>query len=158
MTINAVILAVALGSTGWESVSPTLPALCLYHPKDASSTMIDAYGEANITPVYDSFYIAITATFLVISYLARVIQLYPKAQASFQDLFRNRPSTICNRWLNNVRDSALHSSGRPVRVCLVFTYRVLLSQYCVTKAVVDLYTSMFWEVCFSLLLRFDGVS
>ena len=148
MTINAAILAIALGSTGWESVSPTLPALCLYRPKDFNSG----------TPVYNSFYIAITATFLVFSYLARVIQLYPKAQASFHCLFTNRPSTIYNRWLNNVRDRALHLSGRLVRVCLVVTYRILLSQYYATKAVIDLYTSMLWEVCFSPTPHFDGAS
>ena len=148
MAINAAILAIALGSTGWESVSPSLPALCLY----------DLDSDANTVAVYNSFYIAITATFLVFSYLARVIQLYPKAQASFQDLFRNRTSTIYNRWLNNVRGRALHSSGRPVRIFFVVIYRIVLSQYYTTKAVVDLYTSMLWEVCFSPTPHFDGAS
>ena len=152
MTINAAILAIALGSTGWEYVSPTLPALCLYRPIDLMSVSTD------LAPVYNSFYIAITATFLVFSYLTRVIQLYPKAQASFQDIFRNRPSTIYNRWLNNVRSRALYSSGRPVRVCALVIYRILLSQYYATKAVVDLYTSMLWEVCFSPTPYFDGAS
>ena len=152
MTINATILAIALGSTGWETVSPAMPALCLFRPKDFIPESTE------LGPVYNSFYIAITATFLVVSYLARVIQLYPKAQASYQDLLRNRPSTIYNRWLNNVRGRALHSSERPVRVFFVVTYRILLSQYYATKAVVDLYTSMLWEVCFSPTPHFDGAS
>lgn len=156
MAINAAILAIALGSTGWESVNPALPALCLYRLKDFISVTTDLDPSANFGPVYNSFYIAITATFLVFSYLARVIQLYPKAQASFQDLFRNRPSTIYNRWLNNVRGRALHSSGRPVRICVVVIYRILISQYYVTKAVLDLYTSVLWEVCFSPTPHFDG--
>ena len=159
MTINAMILAVALGSTGWESVSPTLPAMCLYRPQDVIYAVgPDPYASGYIVPSYNSFYVAITATFLVFSYLARVIQLYPKAQAKFQDLFRNRPSTIYNRWLDNVRNRALHSSGIPVRFCLVVTYRILLSQYYTTKAVVDLYTSMLWEVCVSPTPYFDGAS
>lgn len=148
MTINAVILAIALGSTGWESVSPAMPALCLYRPKNVILVTTDPDPDANNTPVYNSFYIAITATFLVFSYLARVIQLYPKAQASFQNLFRNRPSTPYHRWRNSLRGRALHSSRRPVRFCVVVTYRILLSHYYVTEAVVDLYTSMLWEVCF----------
>ncbi len=156
MTINAAILAIALGSPGWENVSPTLPALCLYRLKDVISVITFLNSEA--VPVYNSFYIAITATFLVSSYLARVIQLYPKAQASFRDLFRNRLSTIYNQWLNNVRGRALRSSGRPVSICVVVTYRILLSQYYVTKAVVDLYTSMLWEVCFFPTPQFDGAS
>ena len=147
MTINAAILAIALGSTGWEYVSPTMPALCLYHLKDVISILTDQDPDPKIVPVYNSFYIAIMTTFLVFSYLARAIQLYPKAQASFRDLFRNYPSTIYKRWLNLVRSRALHSSARPVRVCVVVIYRILLSQYYATKAVVDLYTSMLWEVC-----------
>ena len=158
MTINAAILAIALGSTGWEEVSPELPALCLYRPKDVISATIGLDPLTYSIPLYNRFYIAITATFLVFSYLARVIQLYPKAQASFQGLFRHRPSTMYNRWLDSVRGRALHSSGRPVRLCFVVTYRMLLSQYYATKAVVDLYTSMFWEVCFSPTPHFDGAS
>ena len=156
MTINAAILATALGSTGWESVSPALPALCLYRSKDG----ISVPGEyRNITPIYNSFYIAITLTFLVFSYLTRVIQLYPKALATFQDLFRNRLSTIYNQWLNNVRHyRALQSSRRPVRVCVVLTYRVLLSWYYATKAIIDLYTSILWEVCCCPTPHFDGAS
>ena len=158
MAVNATILAIALGSTGWESVSPTLPALCLYRPKDVIFGTTGLHPDENIGPVYNSFYIALTAMFLVFSYLARVIQLFPKAQASFQDLFRNRPSTIYNQSLNNVRGLALHSSRRPVRVCFVVTYRILLSHYYATKAVVDLYTSMLWEVCISPTPHFDGAS
>ena len=140
MAINAAILTIALSSTGWEYVSPNLPAICLYRLKDINTTDLE------IPPIYNSFYIAITASFLAFSYLARVIQLYPKAQANFQDFLRNRPSTIYNRWLNNVRGRALRSSRRPVRICFVITYRILLTQYYATKAVVDLFTSMLWEV------------
>ena len=140
MAINAAILTIALSSTGWEYVSPNLPAICLYRLKDINTT------DLKFRPIYNSFYIAITASFLAFSYLARVIQFYPKAQANFQDFLRNRPSTIYNRWLNNVRGRALHSSRKPVRICFVITYRILLTQYYATKAVVDLFTSMLWEV------------
>ena len=154
MAINAAILAIALGSTGWEFVSPTMPALCLYHLNDVIPITSDLHRAANIAPTYNSFYIAIMATFLVFSYLARAIQLFPKVQASFRDLFRNHPSTIYTRWLNHVRSRALHSSARPVRVCVVVIYRILLSQYYATKGFVDLYTSMLWEVCVFLRLHF----
>ena len=138
MAVNAVILAVSIGSTGWQLAWHGVPALCLFDTSWITQDSLVAYND---------FYTAITATFLAFSYLTRIIQL------------RLEKSTI-RRWFNIsvtfpiacsdslrrlIRDRVLQSSKKLLFVHRL-VYRLVLTVHCVLKAAFDLYSSMLWEV------------
>lgn len=60
--------------------------------------------------------------------------------------FRAIPSNLFKRMLLLLRDKAIRSPKTLYKIFWVFTYRLLLSVYCLLKATVDLYGSVLWEV------------
>ena len=146
MTINALFLAMSIGSTGWQLVSPAMPARCLFDP----SWMIpddNIDDEIMPMPVYNSLYMAITATFLAFSYLNRIIQLCPdkSTMRRCSDILVTFPIAVSDRLRRSTRERVLQSSKRLLFMHL-YVYRLVLTVHCVLKAVFDLYSSMLWEV------------
>ena len=138
MAANAVILAVSIGSTGWQLVAPGVPALCLF---DTSWITPDNFV------VYNGLYTAITATFLAFSYLTRIIQLRPEKSTirRWFDISVTFPIACSDSLRRLIRDRILQSSKRLLFVHRL-VYRLVLTIHYVLKAAFDLYSSMLWEV------------
>lgn len=151
MGITAVLLAVALVSTGYYNVQYVWPAQCLLTHNFAS--LEDPIEEGlgiglEWTYAYDSLYMAIILCFLSFSYLSRVVQLFPSTQSAMQYYLRFRPSNAVQSWLVSLRRRATASStGTYTRKAWLMAHRLLLSFYCLSEAVADVYGSLLWEVC-----------
>ena len=144
IAVNAVFLAVSIGSTGWELDFQAVPALCLF---DTSWITQDAAG--TYTGVYNGLYTAITATFLAFSYLTRIIQLCPQ-KSTIRRYFNKSvtsPIAVSDRLQKLIRGRVPQSSKRLLFVHRL-VYRLVLTVHCVLKAAFDLYSSMLWEVSF----------
>lgn len=144
MAVNAVILAVSIGSTGWQLANESVPALCLFDTSWIAQDTPDSFTNAG---PYNDLYTAITATFLVFSYLTRIIQLRP-AKSTIRrwfNIFVAFPIAVSDKFRKLVRERVLQSSKRLLFVHR-FVYRLVLTVHCVLKAVSDLYSSMLWEV------------
>ena len=146
MGVIAVLLAVALGSTGYYAAGDTWPAQCFLTRNLANleGPFAAAYWG---TYGYNSLYMGIVLCFLSFSYLSRVVQLFPSTQAFTRNLFRSRPSNSMQRWLVSLRDRATISSMISARKFWLLVHGLLLSVYCLSEAVADLYGSLLWEVC-----------
>ena len=140
MTVNAVILAVSIGSTGWQTLDVGIPAWCLF-----DTSWISWGGEMDI--VYNSLYTSITATFLAFSYLTRIIQLCPYKSTirRYSSNLLSFPITITDRLRRSTRQLVLQSPKTLLFVHWI-VYRLVLTVHCLLKAVLDLYSSMLWEV------------
>ncbi len=141
MTVNAVILAVSIGSTGWQIFDVGIPAWCLF------DTSWISLADDQSVPVYNSLYMSITATFLAFSYLTRIIQLCPYKSKirRYSNNLLTFPITISDRLRRSTRQLVLQS---PKTLLFVhrLVYRLVLTVHCLLKAVFDLYSSMLWEV------------
>ena len=149
MGITVAMLACAIGSTGFlgvQNLSLSYPAWCLYHinlmeePGDMKSLYGDVY--------YNNTYVAITQSFLGVSYATRLIQLVPTGCNWVRSTFRAIPSIYFKRMLLLLRDKAIRSPRTFCKIFWVLTYRLLLSLYCLLKAMADLYGSVLWEVVY----------
>ena len=141
MTVNAVILAVSIGSTGWQMWNVGIPAWCLF------DTSWISWNYDDTGTVYNTVYTSITATFLAFSYLTRMIQLCPYKSTirRYFNNFLNFPIAVSDRMRRSTRELVLQS---PKTLLLVhwLVYRLVLTVHCLLKAVFDLYSSMLWEV------------
>lgn len=80
MGVMAVMLGVALGSTGYFSnpyLDAAFPAWCLFHPSLIRAPVYSPDGPGTVASPYNAVYVAVTAAFLVVSYLTRILQLFP---------------------------------------------------------------------------------
>lgn len=153
MAVNAVILAVSIGSTGWALDNQGVPALCLidtsWISKDAflGSTSLGSPIHAPSAAIYNALYTAITATFLAFSCLTRVIQLCPEKSTIRRcfNISATFPIAVSDRLRRKTRERVLQSLKRLLFVDRL-VYRLVLTVHCVLKAVFDLYSSMLWEV------------
>ncbi len=144
MAITAIMLSVSLVSTGYirpYETDPSYPAWCLYHQYNSG------------TADYNSWYIGITFSFLSISYMTRVVQLFPvatKVANHWSKVWPSKRLELCLKWMER---RALRSSSKMMRIVWALVYRLLLSIWCVLKATAGLWSSMLWEVVeFSSLL------
>ena len=149
MGITVVMLACAIGSTGFlgiESFSLSYPAWCLYHPNlmEEPGDRKSQYGNL----YYNNVYVAITQSFLGVSYATRLIQIVPTGCDWMRSTLRATPSNFFKRMLLVIRDKAIHSPRMLCKTFWVLTYRSLLSVYCLLKAIADLYGSVLWEVVY----------
>ena len=146
MGVIAVMLAVGMGSIGYFERGMSWPAICfLTHNFINLENEFDKafYGEHN----YNSLYMVIILCFLSFSYLSRVLLLFPSVQESMLNLFRSRPSNVIHKCLALLRDRAISSPSKYSSTIWILAYRLLICLYCLSKAVVDLYGSLLWEVC-----------
>ena len=147
MGITVAMLSCAIGSTGYlgiASFSLSYPAWCLYHPNlmDEPGDRKSQYGDL----YYNNVYVAITQSFLGVSYATRLIHLVPTGCNWMRSTLRATPSNFFKRMLLMLRDKAIHSPRILCKTFWVFTYRLLLSLYCLLKVMADLYGSVLWEV------------
>lgn len=146
MGVTAVLLAPALGTTGYYEADFEWPAQCLL--AHSFTSLEEPFGKAHWgSNGYDSIYMAIILCFLSLSYLGRVVQLFPSTQTTLRSIFRLRPSNAIQKWLASSRDRATTSSRKSTRKFWLLAHWLLLSLYCLSKAVADLYGSLLWEVC-----------
>ena len=146
MGVTAVMLAVALGSTGYSDRTPNWPAMCyLTHDFVNLEGEFDKWFFRDYE--YKSTYMAIVLCFLSFSYLSRVVQLFPSIQPTLRNYFRSRPSSAVQRLLASLKECATASPRKYKSIFWLFAHRLLLSLYCLSKAVIDLYGSLLWEVC-----------
>lgn len=143
MGVTSVLLAVALQSTGYDDPGHDWPAQCFLTHKLGHFEGTADSG----TYRYDSLYVAIVLCFLSLSYVSRVVQLFPSTQVIMRNHFRSRPSNLFRAWLVRVGDCATLSSRKSTRDSSHLVHMLLLSIYCLLKAVLDLYGSLLWEVC-----------
>ena len=149
MGITVAMLACAIGSTGFlgiETFSLSYPAWCLYHPNhmEEPGDRKSQYGDL----YYNNGYVAITQSFLGVSYATRLIQLVPTGCIWMPSTLRAIPSNFLKRMLLTLRNKAIHSPRMLCKIFWVLTYRLLLSVYCLLKAIADLYGSVLWEVVY----------
>ena len=144
MAANAVILAVSIGSTGWQFTNQGIPALCLFDTSWITGDAPEIYSKAGL---YNYLYTAITVTFLAFSYLTRIIQLRPEKSTirRWFNISVTFPINVSDRLRKLIRERVLQSSQRLLFVHRL-VYRLVLTVHCVLKAVFDLYSSMLWEV------------
>ncbi len=148
MGITAVLLAPALESTGYIMVPIGWPAQCLLtHGRDL--LVVDgSFSDSG----YDSVYVAIVMVFLSSSYLSRVVQLFPLAPPAIWKFFLTRPNNTFQMWLVSLRNRIRSSSTKSSIFFWFMAHRILLSTYCLLKAMADLYGSLLWEVRLNLAL------
>lgn len=147
MGVTVAMLACAIGSTGFlgiSNLSLSYPAWCLYHPNlvEEPGNRKSFYGDL----YYHNNYVAITESFLSVSYVTRLIQLFPTGHSWMRTTLRATPSNLFKRMLLMLRGKAIHSRRKSCKTFWVFAYKLLLSVYCLLKATADLYASMLWEV------------
>ena len=154
MGLTAVLLATALGSTGYivdyggDPTISVIPAQCFLTHHFRNYVYAETYSilESGLTYKYNTVYMVIVMTFLSSSYLIRVVQLFPSAPPVMRSFFRTRPSNIFQNWLIIWRDHAICSSTKLSILFWYIGHRLLLSIYCILKAAYDLYGSLLWEV------------
>ena len=145
MIVIATALGCAISSTGWsmqDADADFLPALCLYHP----SRIRDVSDDPSPTGQYDGSYIAICLTFLGISYLSRIILLYPTTSKWMRKTFRKRPSSVIQHILVQLETKKLRAYFLSEKMLLHGICTMVLSVYCLLKAAADFYSSILWEV------------
>ena len=132
-----VLLSVALGSTGYSSYpsNGAVPVWCLYQ----FDVLWSPEGDI---PVYDWLYMAILLGYLIFSYFSRAIQIFPWLTSWIPESIALRPDDVCTSCLKHLSARAFNSRKRS----WVVMHNLLLSLYCVTKAAVDLYKSVLFEV------------
>ena len=158
MAITAGMLSYALVFTGFElvlsppsgSAYPNIlgyPAWCYLHPGELELA-VEAYSQAGDPGYvqYNSPYIVLIMTFLVVSYATRTVRLFPVASDKFQTVFRTKPSVALKNKLAYLGDQVSRAKTTSRRRLRRLSYKTLLSVYCLFGASFDVYMSMAWEV------------
>ena len=162
MIITAVMIAIALGSTGYipgNFIEITFPASCLFKPKAMRVYLPDRISGSH---KYNSAYIVITIGLLAFSYLTRAIQLFPKVSGLVKTKLNTAPSNFLKRLWRFMRSRALQSSetlshspdqqrflrlvNTSTRYYWVLRYRLFLSMFLLLEASGEFYGSLLWEV------------
>ena len=143
MAITALLLSAALFSTGSiaNNTDPSFPAKCLFHPN--SSKAVD------INHAYNGWYVGVTFTFLLISYVSRVVQLFPTAM-DLKRRCRILPIKSFQTWLRQVEIWAGSASSKTKGTLWAIFYRFLLSIDSMLEAMSTLWSSVLWEVRFNI--------
>ena len=155
MGFNLVLLVVAMVPVGYSTpvfVSPA-PAICLfklYIPWDQLSTMsspteVSSQGYS-ATISFDGALIAITWTFLLVSYLTRIIRLYSKPAALAQKYLRSWPDLVGTTLYQKVRNRKDGTSSAILSRLLTAILLILRALYVLAKAIYILTESMSYEV------------
>lgn len=169
MCILAIMLGCTLWSTGYlngensiSGVEATFPAWCLYHRE-----AMHKYGqERGGTDSFSSAYVLVVLLYLGLSYLSRLLGLFPDVSETLQPVFSLLArSTILGILRKKVRDKAIRrtsdetwetttlgiedrgsSQSRRAQIFWILLYRATLSVVHVGQAVKDLYLSVISEV------------
>ena len=120
------------------------PAWCFLHPHELDSA-VKAYSQA-LYVSYDSPYIALVMAFLVVSYATRTIRLFPIASDKTRTVFRTKPSLALKNKLARLKYRVRFAKTTSVRRFRIFSYKTLLSIYCLLESTFEVYMSSSWEV------------
>lgn len=148
MAITAILLSAALFSTGYvgDSTSASLPAWCLYHT-DSQETFD--------TEVYNGWYIGVTFAVMLVSYVTRVVLLFPIAVSTVHLWFRVGPDNAFKAGLGSLEYRVINSTYSIMRLQWRLFYQLLFSLRCMLKIMIDLWSSILFEVplkIFNILL------
>lgn len=150
MGVTAVMLTIALGSTGywnnWESqLKLGYPAQCFFHPDHP----LHQQG-------YNGTYISLAGGLLVISYVIRVPQLFTGSSDTMRYFVRTRPSRMLKNCLSGARNRAVAAPEKSAKLFWALISKSIFFIYCLLKATMDIYSSLLWEVGFIPSLRFTA--
>ena len=149
MAITALLLSGSLFSTGFigQSTDPSFPARCLFDPKSSK-----AVEPLEVNHTYNGWYIGITFALLVISYMSRIVQLFPAA-TSRRHCSQVWPGGIFQFWLRKAELRANSSSTEGSGIFWALIYRIVLSVDFMLEAMSTLWSSVLWEVVSCLSFR-----
>ena len=158
MGITAGMLSYALILTGYELQFPqasessysdllAYPAWCFLHIHEVDNA-VKAYSQAGQTGyvTYNSPYMALIMTFLVVSFVTRTIRLFPIASDKIRTIFRTRPSQALKNKLARMKHRVRCAKTTSVRRFRRLSYKSLLSIYCLLESTFEVYMSLSWEV------------
>ncbi|KAL6717399.1 hypothetical protein ACLMJK_005314 [Lecanora helva] len=126
MAITAILLAGALVPTGFireDRTHAAFPAMCLYHPKSP-------HYEGQIG-TYNGWYIGVTFAFLLITYVSRVLQLFPKATDAVYNTLPLYFKSTFQSWIQTLERRARASTSPIAEVQWACLHRSTYSLYCV---------------------------
>ena len=146
MSVTTVMLAIALGSTGyWNNSTSELqlgyPAQCFFHP----DRPLHDQG-------YNGTYVSLALGLLVFSYVIRVPQLFTGSSGTMRKFFRTRSSKLLKDFRSRASDRAVVAPEKSMKNFWAFMSKSIYFIYCLLKAAMDLYSSLLWEVGFMLFL------
>ena len=138
MLVVALMLSCATYSTGWLTRGDVsaFPAQCLYFPDTMTK-----YGEE-----FNTTYVVANLVFLLLSYLTRIVQLFPIVLEILRKIFRTWPGSCLCGFLNFTSKRYKQSRQMCVRILLAGIHITLTSVYYMLKGIADFYSSMLWEV------------
>ena len=162
MAVTAGMLSCALASTGYlgdNDLSYDYPAWCLFHRKLLRTTD-QGHSEGNgqttegddWTGYYNTVYVVLVLFFLCVSYGVRVILLFPFGLHEICKKGHARLRTFARGRLREYKTRAERSFFGTYWASM---HTLTLAVYCISKAAVDLYSSMLWEVCSILQIPLD---
>ncbi len=160
--ITVGMLSYALISTGYDVELPpasdsasdlpstwllAYPAWCFLHLHELDNA-VKAYSQAGQTGyvTYNSPYIALIMTFLVVSFVTRTIRLFPTASDKIRTVFRTKPSQALKNKLARLKHRVRCAKTNSDRRFRRLSYKSLLSIYCLVESTFEVYTSSSWEV------------
>ena len=140
MAIMLIMLACGMASLGYYTY-PTDPAWCLFHPH--TWTRIASYP-----PYYNWIYVGCALTVIGLSYVSRVILLFPKPSNWIKNwLWKCR--RVVDDYLISHHDRILEPTlPRFAQILWCLYYKICCSFYVLAVLFIDLYSSMLWEACF----------
>jgi hypothetical protein len=148
MFATIALLVVALLPTGmgsWFDVngddestnSLGQPAKCYYEK-------LRHVAIVNVSEEPQSVNMVFEMTILVFSYAIRTIKMFQRSSDWTTHIFKEVPSKFVKQILDYINRHS-HQSDRPLH--WIIAYQLLLTGYVSTKALLEFYNSLFWEVC-----------
>ena len=124
------------------TVLAALPAQCLYYPS----------AFENVEAKYNAPYVAVSLAFLAISYLTRIVQLFPALSIMVRTSLRTRPSNVLKQVIRVTGERKRNSTHRCARMLFAAAEILVMSIYYRLKGAADFYSSVLWEVSLTMRL------
>lgn len=155
MGIIIVLLAVSLGPAGFSAQKnkelldfhqiSAIPAICLFHESSVRlvEENLERYTEASL--VYNTPTVVLSITYLLISYLTRVIRIFKPTSDFAQIWVRAKPSKGIKAAYRYAEKKS-NESSRFIFLIWRVPMALLLLNYVAFKAIHEMASSMIWEV------------
>lgn len=153
MGIVIVLLAVSLGPTGFFLQAPSsqfketsaIPAICLFHKSDLR--LVEEHLDSKDTLLVCSTpIIVLSLTYLIVSYLKRVVRISRPASEFVESCVRVKPGTGIKAAYRYTRNNSNESSDLMGKVIWSIPMALILLCYLILKAIYGLASSVIWEV------------
>ena len=147
MGVTLLLLAIALGPTGYISISNSFeddvtmdtkvtPAICLYLDRHL-------FGYFYTAPI------ALSLIILLTSYVTRVVKLFTPLSDHAHKCLRIAPGNFVKDCFNRTEIGRAESSGVVEKIAWISFQSFLMLSYVLFKAIYEIGESMLWEVCTS---------